>query len=554
LPPLTEAKRAKLAKMLGARPMSIEPREAVFQTAAAEIPASENSEFKNQALHSAALTMWAIFIELGEDGANWSDTLSSSRLRNIIKNTKVEKWKKLEAIREHVKYADAWKAFCTENSLNFKKPDCTAVELFTTSFLDKGPTMPKAAYNSMRWMETNIGLKAHTSSDMLRRATDPPEWHDSKREEPWEPLVWRRIEVGTQSKNIFIKAICLFFSFLFSTALRPVHLQRATLKITSFLELKIARGKRVVRGRQQPIFMGAPLHGVTGINFKDNLEQYLKVSAAGTESNAFFLADFLPENSGFDTAEGFAAKPMSQAKASKLVLKYLEATGIPREVLARVSGIYGIRHVMPSISDRAHTPDHERDMVGDWRDKQCRSTTPMRDRYSYARCLRHSELRESLLIIARRAFELSFDSLEDQTSWSWDHVYENWPSGGAGRFSSDVVLTTTVQDAVQIAAPKTGEVEEEESSSNSSSSDSQEEIDGESAIEAIYWTLPKATVAKLHACTEDTPACNRSFIIHSSGYGLVEALRTNREWCSACFASLPKGAKKWWRESSSPGA
>ena len=81
LPPLSEAKRAKLAKMLGARPMSIEPREAVFKTAAAEIPASENSEFKNQALHSAALTMWAIFIELGEDGANWSDTPSSSRLR-----------------------------------------------------------------------------------------------------------------------------------------------------------------------------------------------------------------------------------------------------------------------------------------------------------------------------------------------------------------------------------------------------------------------------------------------------------------------------------------
>ena len=196
--------------------------------------------------------------------------------------------------------------------------------------------------------------------------------------------------MGTQSKNIFIKGICPFFSFLFSTSLRPIHLQRATLKVRSFLEFKITRGKKVVRGRQQPIFIGAPLHGVTGINFQTNLEEYLRVSAAGTESNPFFLADILPENSGFDTAEGFAARPMCQAKARRLILKYLEATGVPKEVLARVSGIYGIRHVMPSTSDRAHTPDHERDMVGDWRDKQSRSTTPMRDKYSYARCVRHS--------------------------------------------------------------------------------------------------------------------------------------------------------------------
>ena len=61
---------------------------------------------------------------------------------------------------------------------------------------------------------------------------------------------------------------------------------------------------------------------------------------------------------------------MCQTKARRLILKYLEATGVPKEVLARVSGIYGIRHVRPSISDRAHTPDHERSMVGDCRDKQ----------------------------------------------------------------------------------------------------------------------------------------------------------------------------------------
>ena len=59
MPPLTDAKRAKLAKLLGTRQMSVEPREAVFKTVAAETQVSENSEFKNQALYSAALTMGA---------------------------------------------------------------------------------------------------------------------------------------------------------------------------------------------------------------------------------------------------------------------------------------------------------------------------------------------------------------------------------------------------------------------------------------------------------------------------------------------------------------
>ena len=158
-------------------------------------------------------------------------------------------------------------------------------------------------------------------------------------------------------------------------------------------------------------------------------------------------------------------------------------------------------------------------------------------------------------MIARKAFELNFESLEDQSNWSWDHIFVNWPSGSAGRFSADVAVTTTVHDETQKPALKAAVSDTGDASSYTSSSESEEhEIDDEPAVKAIYWTLPKATVSKLHACVDDTPACNRSFIVHSSGYGLAEALKTEREWCSACFASLPKGAKTWWRESSSPGA
>jgi hypothetical protein len=99
---------------------------------------------------------------------------------------------------------------------------------------------------------------------------------------------------------------------------------------------------------------------------------------------------------------------MGQNKARRLVLKYLESTGMPRTTLAGISGIYGVRHVLPSIADRAHTPDHERDCIGDWKDGKGKSGMKMRDRYSYARAERHSEVREALLIIVRTAVTTSF--------------------------------------------------------------------------------------------------------------------------------------------------
>jgi hypothetical protein len=168
--------------------------------------------------------------------------------------------------------------------------------MFCGSYAENGPTQPKAAYNSLRWLQNNVGLNVNTDNETLRRATDPPEGHIPKSEEPWPAEVWAEIEKGTNSNNVFISAICLFFSFPFITALRPIHLQRAVLRMRSFLEFNIKRGKRSIRGRQQPIFIGAPMVGRTGTDLAKPLEAYLIKSGAGTETKPFFLAEFYPEN------------------------------------------------------------------------------------------------------------------------------------------------------------------------------------------------------------------------------------------------------------------
>ena len=97
---------------------------------------------------------------------------------------KLARWGQVNAIKEHAKFAKAWFEFCDENKLDANVSDALAVETFCCSYEDKGPTVPKAAYNSLRWLESNLGLRVDTQLESLKRATDHPAGHEPKSEEP----------------------------------------------------------------------------------------------------------------------------------------------------------------------------------------------------------------------------------------------------------------------------------------------------------------------------------------------------------------------------------
>jgi hypothetical protein len=554
------SKRRRLDKLLGKNVLEVKGRVAM-----ATIETIGDADNKKKAgirtgAEDLAEFVWKLYIDLGTEGNLWSPLLNNEAHRNSIKAKKIARWSETNAIKEHVKFAKAWFTFCDKNSLDARQPDALASEMFCCSYAENGPTQPKAAYNSLRWLQHNVGLNVNTDNEGLRRATDHPDSHEPKSEEPWPAEVWAEIEKGTNSKNVFISAICLFFSFLFITALRPIHLQRAVLRVRSFLEFNIKKGKRIIRGRQQPIFIGAPMVGLTGVDLAKPLEAYLAKSGAGTEERPFFLAEFYPENANWSNATAFTSMPMGQLKARRLVLKYLESIGMPRTTLASVSGIYGVRHVLPSIADRAHTPDHERDCVGDWKDGKGRSGMKMRDRYSYARAERHAEVREALLIIARRAVNLAFKLVQKKSEATWEFIYEAWPKGHEGRFSAELTrevisskaTSASIENSPQSALCNTGL---KEASCTSSESDSSESECAEAENTEVYnsddlenllpWVLPR-TGGSLHSGSLETPTCGRMFVNQTHGFGLIAARDTKRPWCGICFKSLPPEARKWW--------
>ena len=69
---------------------------------------------------------------------------------------------------------------CDRNGIDARLPNALAVETFYCSYHDIGPTVPKAAYNSLRWLESNIGLRVDTQLESPKRGTDHPEGHEPR--------------------------------------------------------------------------------------------------------------------------------------------------------------------------------------------------------------------------------------------------------------------------------------------------------------------------------------------------------------------------------------
>ena len=300
-----DPKAMRLQRSLGKNPRVIEHRCAAHSAANPTIPLTlQPREVSQQALEAAAY-IWDFLLSMGQNGGLWADSLEDPDFRNEVGAKYIAKWAKLSQIREVKNVAEAWIVFCNGKGLPIDRADPFVVESFCAERGKGGPTAPKHVFDVLRWLEINVGLPACTSLARVRRSVDPPEFHQPHREEPWEPAVWLLIEQGIQSQNEFVAAICLYGTMLFSSALRPCHLQRVTIRLRNdFAECHVDRGKRVVRGRQQPINIGVPFVGVTGISFKEKLATFLAISGAATSRRPFLLPDFDPPRSSFTNADG----------------------------------------------------------------------------------------------------------------------------------------------------------------------------------------------------------------------------------------------------------
>ena len=200
---------------------------------------------------------------------------------------------------------------------------------------------------------------------------------------------------------------------------------------------------------------------------------------------------------------------------------YLESVGIPRSELEQMSGVYGARHTLPTIADKAHAPDDVRNLVGDWQQKADKQATAMADRYSFARCERHCEVREELLTIARKALKRTFADTSSSSCPSWDDVFAHWPPGAEGRCGTIVKYVFTEPETV-VAESVVAKQTPQSATSSDGSSESPESSADESGdgLDTLEWQLASSVGGKLHFMSNDCLACGKTLRRAQRGVGL----------------------------------
>jgi hypothetical protein len=214
--------------------------------------------------------------------------------------------------------------------------------------------------------------------------------------------------------------------------------------------------------------------------------------------------------------------------------------------------LYGPRHNLPSVADKAHAPDEVRDRVGDWKGKDNRNNVKMADRYSFAGFERHAEVRSALLALAGLAIKDTMMATASKAP-SWEQVFDNWPKGAKGRLTcSSSFPEEPLQVEVQYALVEKVIKEQTESSSSDDSEDSARSSAGTELPfeieDAVAWQKSSHPKGLLHVRTDKSLVCGRALRRPVNGIGLRAAKEQDAEFSPRCFASLSEAQRAIWIE------
>ena len=379
--------------------------------------------------------LWDEFVALGQFSTLWSDRMSSDAYRALSFRVLTADWSRSSSLSEHLGTLARWKVFAGTVSIDYRVPDSMSIRDFISQQTERGASVPRATFNSLRWLEQNLGLRAVTDLPRVRRASDPVASHVPTQATPIPPLVWTALENGCSSTNPLLRGLCVFWSLAVLSVVRPVHLQRTrAISFSGFVRGECFKGKRRVKGSRPPFTWVAPCFGISGVDLGSHLREHLAFAACATESRPFLLPDFEPKGSDWATAERFAAKPMALSKVRRLLNLFVRSVGFDLSTVDAVDGLYSLRRVLPSLADFSDLSASARLDVGGWANKEAESQLAMPNLYSAVRLRNMAKHKAGVVWAASTAIKKAAKRAASD-ALSWDEVFNFWPS-----FSGDVPL------------------------------------------------------------------------------------------------------------------
>ena len=313
-----------------------------------------------------------VFLEVAAAGTRWDEYHSvPERRREDAKTILIDEWAELPVarLRGILATLDHWKSFADKETVDWRTPDLLSIKLFIRNAESLGPTVPKRRFDDLRSIEGNVGICYHTDSLKLRRAADPPASHTATQARPLKVSLWSILGDGCFAANAFARGVFIFWVFVLLSVCRPVHLQRTEyFTKESRVEGRVFAGKRRIRGRRAPFWWAAPRIGLSGKGVGGQLLEFINFADCGKSSRPFLLPDFLPSGADFSNATAFADKPMTGAKARRMLDRLLRSRGVTTAELDEVDGLYSARRVLPSLAHASSFNTLERLDVGGWLD------------------------------------------------------------------------------------------------------------------------------------------------------------------------------------------
>ena len=516
-------------------------------------------------------SLWKFFLALGKFGNLWADSLNKVAFQNEAKSVLSEDWSKCKQLQQHVAALQAWTDYCDKVSEDWRTPNSISVRAFLATFRGDGAYTPKRYFDSMRWLQTNIGINATTELYRVRRSVDAPGSHVPVQATPLKPSVISMISNAILSDNIFIAALACFWDLLVSAVVRPRHLQRSSLDLSGrHIIGHSTAGKIRTLGLQRPFKWACPARDMANADLLLALRRVTEATGCSNIENSFIMPDFHPQRSDWASARSFTNTPMELPKILRLMGLYLRSQGLPIEELDQITGLYSGRRVQPTVADYCQKPVEFRLDIGDWSDKSSRDRVAMPNLYSAARLHTQVSRKREMLSTANLAFATYLTEDGSQPHPSWDDLFFHFPNQN----TIDEAMKAASLESTKVPIPvkdksyhgfdsdnefwddlmaETSLASNAEDAHTSASEDSDEDQDAAAEDEIfpaetakLNWQLSSGKHGRLHLLDGLCLHCSRVLRRPEEGRGLSQALATGRLWSPRCWAALSPAAQQWW--------
>ena len=539
----------------------------------------DQSEKKRKIVHkceSLLEALWVHFISLGKFGALWNESFSNPSFRAEAKAVLMDDWSKCKQLKQHLSDLDAWIIYTAKIGEDWKTPNSISIRAFLATYKNDGAYVPKRYFDSLRWLQTNIGLNATTELYRVRRSADAPGSHVPTQANPLKASVITIISNAMFNRNIFISALACFWNLLVSSAVRPRHLQRSALDLSGrYIIGHATAGKIRTMGLQRPFKWACPAKDMANADLKTALINVTAATKCANHDYPFIMPEFFPPRSDWSSAKGFTDKPMELPKILRLMGLYLRSQGLPIDELDHITGLYSGRRVQPTIADFSQKPVEFRLDIGDWADKSARDRVAMPNLYSAARLHTQVNRKKEMLVTANLALSNYMANEENPSIHpSWDVLFQFWPEQKTIDAAMNISMPSSSSAKLAITDHGNYEQIDDEEFWNGLLSETTKAADSEdaytisdpeseadmdlnaedeifpSAAVNLKWQLSSGKHGRLHALDGMCLACSRTLRRPEEGTGLSQALSTGRVWSPRCWASLSPAVQQWWSASS----